>query len=209
MLMNRSGLYPILIAVVGALWLMGCGPDDTPMNSCAKDADCAGELVCRDTVCVQPDLGDVGSDVGDDAGDVDETDGGKPPVACGSDDECGASQCVAQGDSCVRPSCDVANETCTTTDCTPTCDEGYSLVGCECVRVLHCGNELECPPDQLCNAENVCESRPQCTLDRDCKGEQQQCLAGRCTLASECIPGSNTCGDFAECIGGKCHALLC
>lgn len=204
-MMNRSGLYLVLIAVFSATWLLGCGPDETASNACKKDADCAGEFICVDTVCVQPDVTDVGDE--DDA--TDDTDGGEIPVACTNDEQCGASQCVAQGDSCVRPSCDTENETCTTTDCTPICDEGYSLVGCECVRVLHCGNELECPPDQLCNDDNVCAKRPQCTLDADCKGENQQCLAGRCTLTSECEPGSDTCGNFAECIGGKCHALLC
>ncbi len=208
--MNRSGLYLVLIAVFSALWILGCGPDEITSDSCVKDADCADSFVCLDAICVQNEVPDGGHDVDDADNDADDdADGGETPVACTSDEQCGASQCVAQGDLCVRPSCDTDKQTCATTDCTPTCDDGYSLVGCKCERVLHCGNELECPPDQLCNAENVCANRPQCTLDADCKDAQQQCLAGRCTLASECEQGSNTCGDFAECIGGKCHALLC
>lgn len=174
------------------------------MGDCEKNSDCIETWVCLDAVCVSPpDVSDAGQDAGEGDEDVVE-----PPIACTSDEQCGPAQCVLQGDRCVQPVCDTASETCASADCTPECADGLTLVGCECVRVLHCGDALECPPDQFCSDDDICVIRSQCTLDSDC-ADEQQCLGGRCTLALECSAGDDTCGSFAECIGGKCHALLC
>lgn len=174
----------LLFVIVLSLLLGACGEEGvSEWGSCNSSGDCAGDLVCKNGVCVQPET----------------------RASCFVDDQC------PDGYTCLAGVCSDGNVP--PPECTDTnpCGEGFSCVKEQCVDnggTDLCDADAECPDGQTCQ-DGKCEdgSDPECTTGEDCESGNCDEDAGLC-LGASCEDDAE-CDDEFPCTEDACQDGAC
>jgi hypothetical protein len=122
-----------------------CNPPE-----CEADADCDGDLLCRDDRCVEPSPCEVIEDCGDDERCVEGN--CEPLAACGGDRNCGPAE-ICDGGLCrPRAECNAEND----------CGDDEDCVGGRCVPFV-CRGDADCADGEICTA-GACEETPEAEI---------------------------------------------
>ncbi len=188
-----------LVFILGlAVILSACESDGAKeWESCTKSSDCAGDLLCKEGVCLKP----------------------EQQVSCLIDAQCPA------GLTCVNGVCSDGTEQPPECSATVPCADGLACVKGSCIdggTPAECSKDGDCKDGQVC-AAGKCEAAPEaeCTEDEDCPSgncdkESGQCLGAACQGDEDCPEGtcnteSGTC-DLPE-VGCQsdddCESGLC
>ena len=219
----RNWLIP-LIAVAGALLILGCGDDgDGDSATCGNGTvetgeDCegtslggatceslnftGGTLACGDD-CKFNTTSCTSCDPVCDAGQCLTCDDGLCVSSCGVGEVCTNGVCGPDEsctDVCSADDC----ETCSGGECVVSCQGNETCVSGVCEVVLDCDPACDPSACEICNVEtNTCESA--CT-------DPEECIGGGCII-SPCEPAcsgdTSFCNEIEECVMSECAAENC